>query len=164
MFLKQGALPRFEAGPGPPTMSSRGSQFAPSEKVLTGDFGAPRPPEPVPAVLWGPDDDTRLLLRGLLRLHRYPVAYEARTIEELEQLPSSVQPRLLLVDVPVEAGHWSAELERALRVHIDLRPVVILPAGRPAAEAEAIRAGARAVLPRPFVIQEFVRALAKALS
>ena len=145
-------------------MSSRGSQFAPSEKVLTSEFGAARPIEPVPAVLWGPDDDTRLLLRGLLRLHRYPVAYEARTIEDLEQLPTSYQPRLLLMDVPVEAGHWSAELERALRVHIDLRPVVILPAGRPAAEAEAIRAGARAVLPRPFVIQEFVRAVAKALS
>ena len=143
-------------------MSSRGSKFSPSEKSLSG-AGAAGPTTPIPAVVWGPNDDTRLLLRGLLRLNRHAVVYEARTLGDLELLPPSTQPRLLLVDVGADGGRWSDELARAVQLHSELRPLAILPAGRPDLEAQALRAGARAVLARPFAIQDFVRALAKAV-
>ncbi len=114
-----------------------------------------------PAVLWGSNDDTRLLLRGLLRLYRFPVIYEARSLEDLEQLPTASEPRLLLRDLEAKGGDWSGELASALRLHTELRAVVILPPGLPAAEAEALRAGAKAVLPRPFAIREFLRVVSQ---
>ncbi len=112
---------------------------------------------PIEAVLLGTNDDTRLLLRGLIRLHRHRVALEARTIDELEGLPPSTRPRVLIQDVDAEDDRWSDELRFALDRHPDLRAVVLLPTDGTSLRAEALRAGASAVIVRPFAVRELVR-------
>jgi DNA-binding NarL/FixJ family response regulator len=117
---------------------------------------------PVPAILWGRDEDTRLLLRGLLRLNRYPIVHEAATLDELAGLPVATEPRLLVFDAETETDTWCADLTAALRDHPELRAVVILPRDPRATEERARDAGARAVLSRPFAIRDLVTALDRA--
>ena len=141
-------------------MSARGIRLAPSEIALgrslsEGGAGG----DHTPAVILGRDEETRLLLRGLLRLHRHPVVHEATTVEELGKLPSATGHRILLYDVLAGDDRWAAALTSVLEQHPDMRAVVILPPGATTPEGEAQRAGARAVLARPFAIQEFARAL-----
>jgi len=117
---------------------------------------------PVEAVLWGENVDTRLLLRGLLRLHRHPVVHEAASLEELLRLPASEDPKILVVAVEPEDGGWERDLTAALKLHPELHPVVILPRESAALGPRALAAGARVVVVRPFAIREFVDALAVA--
>ena len=140
-------------------MSARGPRFSPSEAPVARPVpnGAPAPH--APAVIWGDDEETRLLLRGLLRLHRHPVLHEVTSGDELERIPSTSGPCLLLYAVPSGDGEWATELAAVLERHPELRAVVILPSGTAASEVDPRRVGARAVLPRPFAIQEFARAL-----
>jgi DNA-binding NarL/FixJ family response regulator len=117
---------------------------------------------PVETVLWGKDVDTRLLLRGLLRLHRHPVVHEAASLEELIRLPASEDPKILVVAVESGDDRWERDLTTAVKRHPELRPVVILPRESAALEPRALAAGARAVIVRPFAIRDFVRALTSA--
>ncbi len=112
---------------------------------------------PIEAVLLGTNDDTRLLLRGLIRLHRHRVALEARSVEELEELAPSSRPRVLLQDVDAEDDRWSDELKIALERFPDLRAIVLLPTDGTSLRAEALRAGASAVIVRPFAVRELIR-------
>ncbi len=140
-------------------MSARGIRFAPSETALGRSVPEGAAGDHTPAVILGRDEETRLLLRGLLRLHRHPVVQEAATVEELGELPSAAGHRILLYDVPAGDDRWATDLTSVLARHPDLRAVVILPPGTVTPEGEAQRAGARAILARPFAIQEFARAL-----
>ena len=139
-------------------MSALGSQRF-SEDSLPGR--APRAPRSgaVETVLWGENLDTRLLLRGLLRLHRHPVVHEAASLEELNRLPPSEDPKILVVAVEPEDGGWERDITAALKRHPELRPVVILPRESAALEPRALAAGARAVVVRPFAIRDLVHAL-----
>ena len=145
-------------------MSARGPRFAPSENPVGRSIPDGDPGVPAPAVIWGDNEETRLLLRGLLRLHRHPVVHEATCVDDLERIPPTSGPCLLIYDVPNgEERKWAAELASVLERHPELRAVVFLPPGTPGSEAEARRLGARAVLPRPFAIQEFAQALERAI-
>ncbi len=139
-------------------MPSMGAKLSASQSTLP-----PAPGSRTPAVLCGESDDHRLLLRGLLRLYRHPVIYEARTLDDLEQLTPASDPRILILDVDGGDDRWTLELAGALAQHSELRAVVILPTGDPEAERRALAAGARAVLPRPFAIQDLVRTLGRAV-
>ena len=118
---------------------------------------SPRPTRVLDAVLFGTNDETRLLLRGLLRLHHHRVIHEARSLDDLAGLPPAAGPRVLLQDVDAEDDRWSEELATALRDHPDLRAVVLLPTEGGGMRAEAMRVGARGVLVRPFAIRDLVR-------
>ena len=117
---------------------------------------------PIPADLWGRNEDTRLLLRGLLRLNRYPVVHEAATLDDLHGMPAASGPRLLVVDAETEDGPGWEDIGAALREHPELRAIVILPRGARSSEAMARAAGARALLSRPFAIRDLVTALQRA--
>ncbi len=119
---------------------------------------------PVEAVLLSRNDDTRLLLRGLLRLHHHRIVLEARTVDELRELAPGLGPRLLLQDVDTEDERWSDELAVVLHDHPDLRAVVLLPSEGGGLRAEAMRVGARAVIVRPFAIRELMRLVEEAVS
>ena len=121
------------------------------------------PARAFPAVLLGGNEDTRLLLRGLLRLHRHPVLLEASGPEGIGRLARSDEVKILVLDVGSErAATWADELSEILRGHPDLRAVVILPSADVALEGRARAAGARAVLVRPFAIHDFVEAVESA--
>jgi DNA-binding NarL/FixJ family response regulator len=129
--------------------------------MISADSGStrasPRPTRVLDAVLLGTNDDTRLLLRGLLRLHHHRVVLEARSLDDLAALAPAAGPRVLLQDVDAEDERWSEELVGALRAHPDLRAVVLLPTEGGGMRAEAMRAGACGVLVRPFAIRDLVR-------
>lgn len=118
------------------------------------------PPSGAPAVVLGGSEDTRLLLRGLLRLHRHRVLLESPTRDALDRLPPSPEVKILVFDVGAEkADAWANELSSLLRARSDLRALVILPGSDPGVETRARQAGARAVLVRPFAIRDFVEAV-----
>ncbi|MGA8709796.1 MAG: hypothetical protein WB786_00975 [Thermoplasmata archaeon] len=113
-----------------------------------------------PAVLLGGSEDTRLLLRGLLRLHRHRVLLETQTPGGIEHLPVSSELKLLILDAGSETDRsWSVALSTALASRSDLRALVILPSSDPALETLAREAGARTVLVRPFAIRDFIEAV-----
>ncbi len=117
---------------------------------------------PVPALLWVPDDDVRLLLRGLLALEHHPVALDAADSGALRRWsPGSVA--LLVIDAVSGADRWREELSEALRSRPELRAVVLLPPDGEDLRAEAEALGARVTLVRPFALREFARAIREAL-
>jgi len=129
----------------------------------TGPQSAPPVPPPstgAPAIVLGGNEDTRLLLRGLLRLHRHRVLLEAATREAVDRLPASPETKILVLDVGTEKGEgWADDLGLLLRGRSDLRALVILPSSDPSLETRARQAGARATLVRPFAIRDFIEAV-----
>jgi len=108
----------------------------------------------------GGSEDSRLLLRGLLRLHRHRVLLEGPTHEGIDRVPPSPEAKVLVLDAGTGKGNdWLAELAAALRGRSDLSAVVILPSADAALEARARQAGAKAVLVRPFAIRDFIQAV-----
>jgi len=132
-----------------------------SEKAASAQsVPVPASPPGAPAVVLGGSEDTRLLLRGLLRLHRHRVLLEAPTREGVERLPRSAETKILVMDAGTEKGeNWAEELTQLLSGRTDLRALVILPSSDPALEARARRAGARSTLVRPFAIRDFIQAV-----
>jgi len=118
--------------------------------------------ETVPAVLWVPDEDLRLLLRGLLVLQHHPVVLELTSADALRRWEA---PRvaLLVVDAVSGADRWRAELAEALRSRPELRAVVLLPHDREGLRQEAEALGARATVVRPFAVRDLVGAIREAL-
>ncbi len=131
--------------------------------VSDGSSGA-RPPNGGSAVLCGRNEETRLLLRGLLRLHRYRVLQEASTPGELDARPPTTDPVALVLDAESEVAPWDAQLAEALQRRPEFRGVVILPRGAPPSCSDRARAaGARSVVARPFAIRDLIDALDRAL-
>jgi len=143
-------------------MTALGSWVASAEGAL----GRPTTDGPaaagVRAVLWGQNEDTRLLLRGLLRLHRCSVLHEVATLADLVALPSVPEPSVLVVDAESEAQGWERDLPTALKAHPELRGLVILPPAGGSLESRARAAGAVTVVVRPFAIRDFVLAVSAA--
>lgn len=132
--------------------------LAPSEKAAANASVPPMaPPTTAPVVLLGGSEDTRLLLRGLLRLHRHRVLLEAPTPEVVDQVPISPETKVLILDAGSVPDHaWAEALSTVLKKRSDLRALVILPTSDPTLETRAREAGARAVLVRPFAIRDFI--------
>ena len=135
--------------------------LATSENALGGKTPPPAAPaSTAPAILLGGTEDTRLLLRGLLRLHRHRVLLETATREGIDRLTPSPETKILIVDAGLDkAAKWAEELTAVLQAHPDLRALVILPSADPALQTRARQAGARAVLVRPFAIRDFIQAV-----
>ena len=122
---------------------------------------SPRP-EGIPAVLWSPNEDTRLLLRGLLGLLRSPVLGEVSTRAELETLAGLPHSTLLVVDASDHDPGWPQDLAAVLKNHLELRALVLVSRTAEDAEARARAAGAAEVIVRPFATEEFVHAVGRA--
>jgi len=135
---------------------------APHEEAASGPTApsATTPPNTTPAVLLGGSEDTRLLLRGLLRLHRHRVLLEAPTRDGIDRLPPSPETKILIMDAgSSDADQWANDLSSTLHSRTDLHALVILPRADPALETRARQAGAQAILVRPFGIHDFVEAV-----
>ena len=111
-----------------------------------------------PAVLWGVNEDTRLLLRGLLQLYRCPSVHEVSNLDELEALPSLSAPTVLVFDA--ESPEWESDLASALSARPELRGLVILPRDATTLESRARAAGASEIIYRPFAVHDFALAVA----
>lgn len=112
------------------------------------------------AVVAAGDEELRVLLRGLLRLHRCRVVGEVGRAPEAMPLLATFRPDLLLVDLTLDDGAAAALVGEARAALPGLWIVLITPAGRP--PTAAVRAAASVLLARPFRILQFAEAIAPA--
>jgi AmiR/NasT family two-component response regulator len=110
-------------------------------------------------VIVGGNDETRLLLRGLLRLHRFRVVGETRSAEELDPLAEPLGPRVLLLVVEGEGANWPEELATARERQSGLLPLLIVSQLTPDLESQARAAGVLRILARPFTIRDLIAAV-----
>ena len=110
-------------------------------------------------IIVGGSDETRLLLRGLLRLHRQRVLSEGTTTEYLKTLPTSTEPSVLLLDVDLEAPEWLSAIRQTVDRIEGMRAVLLTPSRSPRVEELARRAGVSKLLRRPFAVHELIEAV-----
>ncbi len=123
----------------------------------TPSFPPPSPPAPAGStVIVGGNEETRLLLRGLLRLYHYRVEGEVPRAELLRPSGTSGADRVLILVVDGRQEEWPAELALACERQPGARPLMIAHAGSATFEARARSAGVRGILYRPFGIRDLI--------
>jgi DNA-binding NtrC family response regulator len=104
------------------------------------------------------DEETRVLLRGLLRLHHYRVVGEAEGAHQAVGLLRQTLPGVVVSDVNLVDGTFSDLIEAAHSVDPPPRVILVVPSSRPHAAADA-PSRPDVVLLRPFRIRQFAEAL-----
>jgi DNA-binding NtrC family response regulator len=107
-------------------------------------------------------DETRMLLRGLLRLQRHRVVAEGAKVESLEKIPLDGSDTVLVLDVDVGDADWAKGLREAMTRRPNLRVVLLTPTRGGRIEEQAIGLGIHTLLRRPFAVHELVEAVAGA--
>jgi DNA-binding NarL/FixJ family response regulator len=116
------------------------------------------------AVVVAGDEETRVLLRGLLRLHHFRVDGEAEGATQGLELIREHHPSLLVADVNLAEGSSTSLVTESRRVAPEMRVVLVAPASRPPSPPSAADHGPDVVLLRPFRIRQFAEALLPASS
>ena len=109
------------------------------------------------AIVVAGDEETRVLLRGLLRLHHFRIEGEAEGAMHALALLRDRHPTLMVADMNLAEGSSVALVAEARTIVPDLRVILVAPASRPPAPDPAH--GADVVLLRPFRIRQFTDAL-----
>lgn len=111
-------------------------------------------------VIAGGSDETRLLLRGLVRLHHHRVLAEGQGPETLGQLPSDLEAPVALLEADLEDPLWLKGISE-FRQRFPVHRVVLLTTDRSSSfEAQAKAAGIDHLLRRPFAVHDLVEAVA----
>ncbi len=103
------------------------------------------------------EDDTRILLRGLVRLHRFRIVGEATGVSDTLTLLRSELPTTLIVDAKLSEGSAEELIRMAKQRFPSVRLVLVLHGSSPWQFQDG--EGPDAVLERPFRIREFAAAL-----
>jgi DNA-binding NarL/FixJ family response regulator len=111
------------------------------------------------AVVAAGDEETRVLLRGLLRLHHFRVDGEAEGAAPALELIRVHRPGLLVVDVNLAEGSPAALVADARAIDPALRVILVAPASRPPPVMGVSGQGPDVVLLRPFRIRQFAEAI-----
>jgi len=111
------------------------------------------------AIVVAGDEETRVLLRGLLRLHHFRVDGEAQGSTEALQLLEDHRPALLVADVSLAEGSAAALVTGARALLPSLRIILVAPASRPPTPGPDPSREPDVVLLRPFRIRQFAEAL-----
>ena len=114
---------------------------------------------PPAALVVAADEEMRILLRGLLQLHRVRVEAEAEGLTEALRLVRDHRPSLVVADTHLTDG-TAADLVRGARGIVpQLRVILVAPASRPPPPM-AKEATPDVLLLKPFRIQQFAEAIA----
>ncbi len=105
------------------------------------------------------DEETRVLLRGLLRLHHFRVEGEADGATHALTLVRDRRPSLMVADVSLVEGSSAALVADARAIHPQLRIILVAPATRPPPPPPDAAHRPDTVLLRPFRIRQFAEAL-----
>jgi hypothetical protein len=141
-------------------MPSSNDELTPSAERPPGRPAAGSDRPTVDVVILGGSEETRLLLRGLLRLHRHRVDREVRSAEGLDVREGDVgPPRVLILVADTESDDWARELIIARDRQGGLLPLLIVPDTSSELIARAKAAGVRGILSRPFAVRDLVRAV-----
>ncbi len=145
------------------SMSAARQELSPDEPSAPATLeGTPSLPMGIPTVLLVASPDTRLLLKGLLRLQRHPVVFEADRLEAFEQCPAPTGATLLVIDHDPTLGDWCANVRAILARHPDYRTILVTPDRSPEVAQKAPTLGVKAVVVRPFALRDFAAALTTA--
>jgi len=110
-------------------------------------------------VVAGGSEETRLLLKGLVRLHHHRVVAEGPGPETLRDLPALTAPPVALLDVDLDVPGWSEEIRSVLSRFPGTRIVLITPNRSPRVDAAASELGIHTVLRRPFPVHSLIEAM-----
>jgi DNA-binding NtrC family response regulator len=121
---------------------------------LSGDLGSTSS-----AIVVAGDEETRVLLRGLLRLHHFRVDGEAEGATQAVELVRVHRPSLLVVDANLAEGSSGPLVGQARALVPGLRVILVAPASRPPNLPPDPNQRPDAVLLRPFRIRQFAEAL-----
>jgi DNA-binding NarL/FixJ family response regulator len=111
------------------------------------------------AIVVAGDEETRVLLRGLLRLNHFRVDGEAEGGAHALELLRDHRPHLMVVDVNLAEGSPTALISDARAILPELRVILVAPASRPPATPPEASQRPDVVLLRPFRIRQFAEAL-----
>ncbi len=111
------------------------------------------------AIVAAGDEETRVLLRGLLRLHHFRVEGEAEGATHALELVRDRHPSLLVADVNLVEGSPTTLVAEARAIRPGLRVILVAPASRPPSTAADPEQRPDVVLLRPFRIHQFAEAL-----
>jgi DNA-binding NarL/FixJ family response regulator len=114
------------------------------------------------AIVVAGDEETRVLLRGLLRLHHFRVEGEAEGATHALELLRDRRPSLMVADVNLAEGSPTSLVADARAIVPSLRVILVAPASRPPNPAPNPANRPDVVLLRPFRIRQFAEALAPA--
>jgi CheY-like chemotaxis protein len=114
---------------------------------------------PSTALVVAADEEMRILLRGLLQLHRVRVDAEAEGTTEALRLVREHQPRLVVADSHLSEGTPSDLVAGARALVPGLRFILVAPASRPPPPFGKDCAP-DVLLLKPFRIQQFAEAIA----
>ncbi len=118
---------------------------------------APDDPPPPTALVVAGDEETRVLLRGLLRLHHFRVDGEAEGVTQALEMLREHPPTLLVVDLNLTEGSATALLQEVRGFAPTVRTILVAPASRPLPPRPEPYADV--LLLRPFRIRQFAEAL-----
>ncbi|MCI4350869.1 MAG: hypothetical protein L3K15_05090 [Thermoplasmata archaeon] len=125
--------------------------------MAVGDVGG----RPTAVVVAG-DEETRLLLRGLLRLHHVQVLGEAAGSTHGVSLLKTHRPSLLIADASLAEGSIATLVAQAREASRPIR-VILLTTDRRRPVPETGGARPDVVLTRPFHLREFADVLSTSL-
>ncbi|MCI4352879.1 MAG: hypothetical protein L3K14_05760 [Thermoplasmata archaeon] len=112
------------------------------------------------AIVVAGDEETRVLLRGLLRLHHYRVIGEAEGSTEGTELLRTHPPSVMVVDAALAEGSFPVLIREARMLRPETRIVLVTPTpSRPGDGTPKGADGPDATVTRPFRLADFLAAL-----
>jgi len=115
---------------------------------------------PSGALVVAADEEMRILLRGLLQLHRVRVDAEAEGMTEALRMVREHRPVLVVVDTHLSEGNLTALVSETRAIVPGVRVILVAPAAHPPPSASAKEAEPDVVLLKPFRIKQFADAIA----
>lgn len=121
---------------------------------------SPARTEGASAIVVAGDEETRVLLRGLLRLHHYRVIGEAEGSTEGTELLRTHPPSVMVVDAALAEGSFPVLIREARLLRPEMRVVLVTPTPvRPGDGTPKGADGPDATVTRPFRLADFLTAL-----
>ena len=113
-------------------------------------------------IVAGGSEETRLLLRGLLRLHHHRVVGDLASGASTLTLPPGARDLVVVVDADLQDPEWERSIAQARQQSPNLK--VVLLTGTRSAEviAKARNLGISAIVRRPFAVRELIEAVGPA--
>jgi DNA-binding NtrC family response regulator len=110
-------------------------------------------------VVAGGSEETRLLLRGLLRLHHHRVLSDGAGGVPPITIPADARDPVLVVDADLQAPEWADAIGSALKARPELKVVLLTPTRSGDVVARAKTMGITNVVRRPFAVRELIEAV-----
>lgn len=113
---------------------------------------------PATAIVVAGDEETRVLLRGLLRLHRFQVLGEAEGARAGIHLVHAHRPRIVVADAVLTEGSFGELVAESRAAVPGIRVILVTPGSRTLPGTSG-PTEPDVVLTRPFRIRQFAEAL-----